>query len=204
MDKLLRDIQLNGEVCLPTKIAISIILAVVISFMALSIHFHRKSLHSKKEKRKQPVVVEKEAIAEPILETNTPVEENCDVHDKFGMLDAPYKMVLCVNMSLKMEKGKIAAQCGHATLACYKKSLKVAPAAITWWERLGQAKIALKINDEADMVAIQEKAKLMGLVTYIVEDAGRTQIAAGSRTVLGIGPAPVKVLDSITSHLKLL
>ena len=34
--------------------------------------------------------------------------------------------------------------------------------------------------------------------------SGRTQIAAGSRTVLGIGPGPVKVIDSVTSHLKLL
>jgi len=41
-------------------------------------------------------------------------------------------------------------------------------------------------------------------VYYIVEDAGRTQIAAGSQTVLAIGPAPVKVLEEITGHLKLL
>jgi PTH2 family peptidyl-tRNA hydrolase len=41
-------------------------------------------------------------------------------------------------------------------------------------------------------------------VAYLVEDAGRTQIAAGSKTVLAIGPAPVAELDRITSHLKLL
>lgn len=29
-------------------------------------------------------------------------------------------------------------------------------------------------------------------------DAGRTQIAAGSRTVLGIGPAPVALIDAVT------
>jgi PTH2 family peptidyl-tRNA hydrolase len=34
--------------------------------------------------------------------------------------------------------------------------------------------------------------------------SGRTQIAAGSRTVLGIGPGPVKTIDKVTSHLKLL
>ena len=39
---------------------------------------------------------------------------------------------------------------------------------------------------------------------FTVEDAGRTQIAAGSQTVLAIGPAPVKIIDQITSHLKLL
>lgn len=37
-----------------------------------------------------------------------------------------------------------------------------------------------------------------------VQDAGRTQIASGSATVLGIGPAPKSVVDSVTGHLKLL
>lgn len=35
-------------------------------------------------------------------------------------------------------------------------------------------------------------------------DAGRTQIDPGSRTVLGIGPAPVSEVNKITRHLKLL
>lgn len=30
------------------------------------------------------------------------------------------KLVLVINDSLKMTKGKIGAQCGHATLACYE------------------------------------------------------------------------------------
>lgn len=47
-------------------------------------------------------------------------------------------------------------------------------------------------------------AQIKGLITYVVEDAGRTQIAAGSRTVLAIGPAPVSVFESLTGHLKLL
>ena len=31
-------------------------------------------------------------------------------------------------------------------------------------------------------------ASMLGLNTYIVRDAGRTQIAAGSKTVLCVGP----------------
>lgn len=54
------------------------------------------------------------------------------------------------------------------------------------------------------MHAVRARAREAGLVTYVVEDAGRTQIAAGSRSVLAIGPAPVKELDAITGHLKLL
>lgn len=54
------------------------------------------------------------------------------------------------------------------------------------------------------MYAIKEAAQKAGLVTYIVADAGRTQIAAGSETVLAIGPAPESILKTITGHLKLL
>jgi len=39
---------------------------------------------------------------------------------------------------------------------------------------------------------------------YLVEDAGHTQIKAGSKTVLGIGPAYALEIDPITSHIKLL
>ena len=54
------------------------------------------------------------------------------------------------------------------------------------------------------MEAIYKHAAKRGIPVYLVEDAGRTQIAAGSRTVLGLGPAPVKVFDDVTSHLKLM
>ncbi len=54
------------------------------------------------------------------------------------------------------------------------------------------------------MHAILEKAKTKGIPVYLVEDAGRTQIAAGSQTVLGMGPAPVRVFEDVTSHLKLM
>ena len=114
--------------------------------------------------------------------------------------------VLCqvVNAELKMGKGKIAAQCGHAVLGAYKRCRKFAPSALTWWERLGQAKICVNCPTGAEMDEIERKAVAKGLVTYFVTDAGRTQIAAGSRTVLAIGPAPETLFQGLTSHLKLL
>lgn len=54
------------------------------------------------------------------------------------------------------------------------------------------------------MGEIFEKAAKKGIPLYLVEDAGRTQIAAGSRTVLGLGPAPVREFEGVTSHLKLM
>lgn len=48
------------------------------------------------------------------------------------------------------------------------------------------------------------KAQSLGVTAEVIQDAGRTQIEAGSMTVLGVGPAPKSVVDKITGHLKLL
>lgn len=58
--------------------------------------------------------------------------------------------------------------------------------------------------ESQQMEEINKAAKAMGLVTYMVADAGRTQVAPGSKTVLCIGPAPNKAFDNLTSNLKLL
>jgi PTH2 family peptidyl-tRNA hydrolase len=114
-------------------------------------------------------------------------------------------MVLCVNTSLKMGKGKIAAQCCHAAVGCYKEAQKNCPNGLRAWELTGCAKIAVKCPSEDEMVKeIMVKARRAGIPYCFVEDAGRTQIAAGSRTVLGLGPAPVREFEGITSHLSLL
>ena len=64
--------------------------------------------------------------------------------------------------------------------------------------------MALKCVTEEEMLAIEARAKKAGLTHYVVCDAGRTQIAAGSLTVCGIGPNSVDLVDAITGHLKLL
>ena len=66
------------------------------------------------------------------------------------------------------------------------------------------AKIAVKVNSEEELLKLQETAKSVGLNCFLVMDAGHTQIAAGSKTVLGIGPALAEDIDKITGHLKLL
>lgn len=123
---------------------------------------------------------------------------------KWGYSDAPYKMVLCVNQELSMGKGKIAAQCCHAAVGCYKRASKQCPSALRAWEVSGCAKIALKCPTQDELELIAAKAMERDIPMYLVEDAGRTQIAAGSRTVLGLGPAPTWVFEEVTSHLKLM
>ncbi|CAK4071189.1 unnamed protein product [Aphanomyces euteiches] len=116
----------------------------------------------------------------------------------------PHKMVLVVRNDLKMGKGKIAAQCGHATLGAYKRAVKRTPQALECWEALGQAKVALKVETEQEMLELAARAKELGLVHYVVVDAGRTQIAPDTKTVLAVGPAPNGDVDALTGHLKLM
>jgi PTH2 family peptidyl-tRNA hydrolase len=65
-------------------------------------------------------------------------------------------------------------------------------------------KVALQVKSEDELEVLQATAISLGVVAQIIADAGRTQIAAGSHTVLGIGPAPKSVVDRITGSLKLL
>ncbi|KAG0748475.1 hypothetical protein G6F57_000819 [Rhizopus arrhizus] len=111
---------------------------------------------------------------------------------------------LVVRSDLGMSKGKIAAQCGHATLACYKVTKKVNPETLKAWEHASQPKVALKCDSEEKLLKLQAVALGLGLTAQTIKDAGRTQIAPGSRTVLGIGPGPSELIDQVTSHLKLL
>jgi len=118
------------------------------------------------------------------------------------------KLVLVVRGDLKMTKGKIAAQCSHATLACYKSMSRssAGQAVLKRWESYGQAKIAVQAPEggEEPLNKLRAKARDMGLAACVIHDAGRTQIAAGSATVLGVGPGPKSVVDKVTGDLKLL
>lgn len=56
------------------------------------------------------------------------------------------KMVLCVNVSLKMGTGKVGAQCAHAAVGVLWAHYKSHNVAIRQWETYGQPKIALKVG----------------------------------------------------------
>ncbi|KAF8213293.1 peptidyl-tRNA hydrolase PTH2-domain-containing protein [Mycena galopus ATCC 62051] len=122
---------------------------------------------------------------------------------KAGLLE-PCKLVLIVRTDLKMTPGKISAQCGHATLACYKTLVKRNAQLVKHWERTGQAKIALKATSEKQLLELEAQAKRLNLCARSIQDAGRTQVDPGSRTVLAIGPAPVELINRVTGKLRLL
>ncbi|XP_064619956.1 peptidyl-tRNA hydrolase 2, mitochondrial-like [Lineus longissimus] len=114
-----------------------------------------------------------------------------------------FKMVLVVRTDLKMGKGKVAAQCSHAAVNCCQKLLRSDAQVLRQWEYRGQAKVVLKTDTEASLLELAKHARALGLTAAVIQDAGRTQIAPGSKTVLGVGPGPASLVDQVTGQLKL-
>lgn len=81
------------------------------------------------------------------------------------------KMILGVRMDLKMDKGKIAAQCGHATLEAYRIAKRKCPENVLMWQTLGQTKIAIKIPDETHLIQLADEARKLGVPAGVIQDA---------------------------------
>lgn len=54
------------------------------------------------------------------------------------------------------------------------------------------------------MLELVKAAEKAGLPTYVIQDAGRTEVEPGTTTVLAIGPGSASVVNEVTGHLKLL
>ncbi|XP_078332244.1 putative peptidyl-tRNA hydrolase 2 [Crassostrea virginica] len=117
-----------------------------------------------------------------------------------------YKMVFVVNSELKMGVGKVAAQVAHAALGLHRTLLDDPQRfgqMLMSWEQFGETKIVTKADNTAQLTGLAEKASSEGLPHYIVHDAGKTQVASGSMTVLAI-MGKLDVVDAITGSLTLL
>uniref|UniRef100_UPI00358E4954 peptidyl-tRNA hydrolase 2, mitochondrial isoform X2 n=1 Tax=Myxine glutinosa TaxID=7769 RepID=UPI00358E4954 len=113
------------------------------------------------------------------------------------------KLVLVVRSDLGMGKGKVAAQCAHAAVSAYKRVVQSNAEGLRRWECSGQSTVVLRAQDENALSQLLAHAQTLGLPVSLVQDAGRTQIAPGSRTVLGIGPGAADIVNKVTGHLTL-
>ncbi|KAI5669190.1 hypothetical protein M9H77_19043 [Catharanthus roseus] len=118
--------------------------------------------------------------------------------------DEDIKMVLVVRQDLKMGQGKIASQCAHAATGIYAELIQSQRSLLRKWELTGQAKIVVTCKNQQEMNKLKEAAESIGLPTFVVADAGRTQVSSGSKTVLAIGPGNISAIDSVTGKLRLL
>ena len=118
--------------------------------------------------------------------------------------DGSVKMVCIVNTSLKMGKGKIAAQVGHAAVLGTLNAGEKTPELLDSWLSSGQKKVCVKAIDSDHLLELEKIAKQKGILSTKINDAGHTQIPRGSLTVLALGPALEDVIDQVTGELKLL
>lgn len=116
----------------------------------------------------------------------------------------PMKMALIVRGDLKMSKGKTGSQCAHAAIICFENASKRRPNLLNAWLSLGQPKIVLRVESLQEMEKIVRLANERNVINGMVRDAGRTQVAAGTITALGLGPDTITNIDALVEHLRLL
>jgi PTH2 family peptidyl-tRNA hydrolase len=136
------------------------------------------------------------------------------------------KQILVVRKDLNMRKGKIAAQCCHASMSFLTKGGGVycnlgtgIPQVdyfmssveeshvqeINHWLRNSFRKICVYVNSEEELEAVHQKALDSGLISHMITDNGATEFnGVKTKTCCAIGPAIEKKFEGITDHLPLL
>ncbi len=115
-----------------------------------------------------------------------------------------YKLVIVLRTDIKMSKGKMAAQAGHAAVSASEYARKNRPEWWNPWIMEGQCKIAVKVKSEQEILELERKARNAKLPAVLIVDRGLTEIPPNTITCLGIGPAPADKVDAITGKLSLL
>lgn len=135
------------------------------------------------------------------------------------------KQVLVVRKDLNMRKGKIAAQCAHASMKVlldrmfWSSSITIegilGPASLTlycdphgpMWEWLiGKfTKVCVYVNSEEELLAIYNKSVALDIPCALITDSGATEFkGVPTNTVVAVGPARVEDVDQVTGGLPLL
>ena len=99
-------------------------------------------------------------------------------------------MYIVARSDLAMSHGKFGAQCGHGVQLAIRKaeSLEDRIPDLKEWEGKDYVKITLRVKSQDALVRLGEQLTEAGVPNCIVKDNGRTEIAAGSLTVLATVP----------------
>jgi len=106
-------------------------------------------------------------------------------------MSSHHKVYILVNSDLKMGKGKIGGQCGHAIqYLCdyyYNKNNQNTPNKYNYetWSETGARKIVCK----ATQAQIEAYIRNPEFISFPVYDAGLTQIASNSLTCIAFFPS---------------
>ena len=115
-----------------------------------------------------------------------------------------YKMCIILRMDLGMSTGKLIAQAAHAAVGATELGKKENHKAWRRWRDEGGKKVALEAESLEDLEELREKADDLDIVNIIIQDAGHTEVPAGTVTALGLGPERSDLLDKVTGDLPLI
>ena len=135
------------------------------------------------------------------------------------------KMMIIMRRDLKMSKGKIASQAGHACVGIILKALKKENllydyeesletivlkdneqrnSSLINWFQYGCTKVCVYVDSEAELLDISKKATERGVLSTIITDAGVTEFhGVPTKTCLALEPLSYDIADELTGHLKL-
>jgi PTH2 family peptidyl-tRNA hydrolase len=125
------------------------------------------------------------------------------------------KQVIVVNRNLNMPHGKLAAQVSHASLGALFECGKKSPnelhidleqgSAVEQWVNKRFTKIVLYVKSDEKLQEVYQKAKVKGLPTVLITDAGFTVFdGVPTNTCVGIGPAFPDEFIGVTDKLRVL
>ncbi len=135
------------------------------------------------------------------------------------------KMMIVMRRDLKMRKGKIAAQAGHACIDAILRALNkegrindfevtsddislkntAKPSSpLSDWFIHGCAKVCVYVDSEEALLEIAEKATEKGIIASVITDAGMTEFhGIPTKTCLAFEPLPAEIADELTGYLPL-
>ena len=128
------------------------------------------------------------------------------------------KQVIVVRKDLNMRKGKIGAQCAHASMKIFfdrmryigkgsfddcAYQLEISKEMDEWFNGIF-TKIVVYVESEEELFSVYDEAKKAGLPCSLIKDNGLTEFnGVHTYTCVGIGPAEASKIDAITGHLRL-
>ena len=135
------------------------------------------------------------------------------------------KMMIVMRRDLKMRKGKIAAQAGHACIDAILMALSKEgrlndfettndgialrdtdkpTTPLSDWFKYGCAKVCVYVDSEEELLSIAQKASEKGIIASVITDAGMTEFhGVPTKTCLALEPLPAEVADELTGDLPL-
>jgi len=135
------------------------------------------------------------------------------------------KMMIVMRRDLKMRKGKIAAQAGHACIEAILRALQKEKCIndfemidgemvlknigkqntpLSDWFLYGCAKVCVYVDSEEELLDIAKKAEEKGIIAAVITDAGMTEFhEVPTKTCLALEPLPAEIANEITGALPL-